>query len=695
MDGQQPVGMGPAAASLHAAALTRLEGGKRVGDHVYMHVSLLAAQDEPVRKLVEVATALAGAANAACSVVRIARSRPEVALLDYPDFFTEAFPTLRASWVVDLATERATAREFIGQANPPILHRKELLLPDAHPAQATFAVLTSDLEDYGAFDQPANLIGRQVYWQQALANLGLCIHGHSVAVADPAANETARRPGNGSIARHRTAISRRRLSTPMQALVRWGLIGGDTTVLDYGCGRGDDVRTLKASGISAAGWDPHFASGGPIEAADIVNLGFVLNVIEDQDERAATLRRAFSLTRRTLCVAVMQPGDGRDTAGRSFADGVVTRRATFQRYFEQTELCDYVSAVLGREPVSVGPGIVFVFASDEHEQSFLARRRRGALLPSRLYADEDLLPVRAAAKRASLYERHRELLDAFWATVLELGRMPESADFGRWDELAAAFKTTRRAFDALDVLGKAASLADAAKRRSDDLLVHLALNLFDRRRSSVSLPPAILRDIRGFFGSHKSAMDRAKAALFESGSGDWIAASTEEASAAGLGARASKDGDYTFHASLVDEQPVPIRILIGCAEQLEPLPSDADLLKIHGSGTRVSYLRFDGFDARPIPLLANRVVVDLRRRRVDEMGAEAAGGRRTLVGKARLMPPAAPGRERQARFDQALQRRGVFAEAGLGPPANLLAKRLRDAGIAVPMHSADSEAATK
>jgi DNA phosphorothioation-associated putative methyltransferase len=693
MDGPQPIGKCSAsAASLHAVALTRLEGGKRVGDHVYMHVLLVAEQDEPVRRLAEIATGIAEAETAAWSVVRIARSRPEIALLDYPDFFTEAFPTLRASRIVDLVRERATVREFSGHANPPILHRKELLLPSAHPARNAFAALTNDLEDYGAFDQPANLIGRKVYWQQALASLGLRIRDHSVSVVDPAVNEAARRCSDGYIARYRTAISRRRLSAPMQALVRWGLVADDSTVLDYGCGRGDDVRALRASGVSAAGWDPHFASDGPLDAADIVNLGFVLNVIEDQDERAATLKHAFSLARRALCVAVMQPGDGRDTAGRSFADGVVTQRATFQRYFEQTELCDYVRAVLRREPVSIGPGIVFVFSDDEDEQSFLANRRRGAYLPSRFCADEDLFLGGSPTKRPSLHERHRELLDAFWTTVLELGRMPESADFARWNDLVAIFKTARRAFGALDVPSKADALADVAKRRSDDLLVHLVLNLFERRRSSGSLPPAILRDIRGFFGSHKTAIERAKAALFESGSGDWVAVSTEEASATGLGVRASKDGDYMFHASLVDQQPVHVRILIGCAEQLEPLPSDTDLLKVHGSGTRVSYLRFDSFSARPIPLLAHRVVVDLRRRRVNETSAEAAGARRTLLGKGKLMPPDAPGRERQARFDEALQRRGLFGEAGLGPPASVLSKRLLDAGIIVPTRPTLSEA---
>ena len=50
------------------------------------------------------------------------------------------------------------------------------------------------------------------------------------------------------IARHRTAIARNRLSAPMQSLVRHDFVGPGTTVLDYGCGQGDDVRALVEVG---------------------------------------------------------------------------------------------------------------------------------------------------------------------------------------------------------------------------------------------------------------------------------------------------------------------------------------------------------------------------------------------------------------------------------------------------------------
>lgn len=35
-----------------------------------------------------------------------------------------------------------------------------------------------------------------------------------------------------------------------------GVIRQDCTVLDYGCGRGEDVSLLQKNGLQAEGWDP-------------------------------------------------------------------------------------------------------------------------------------------------------------------------------------------------------------------------------------------------------------------------------------------------------------------------------------------------------------------------------------------------------------------------------------------------------
>ena len=98
-----------------------------------------------------------------------------------------------------------------------------------------------------------------------------------------------------NIARHKTAIRRHDLSLPVKCLLRDGLINTNTTVFDYGCGHGENVELLNGKAISCSGWDPAFCPDTPLVRSDIVNLGYVINVIEDISERGRALQRAWSL----------------------------------------------------------------------------------------------------------------------------------------------------------------------------------------------------------------------------------------------------------------------------------------------------------------------------------------------------------------------------------------------------------------
>src|SRR3712207_6196530 len=106
-----------------------------------------------------------------------------------------------------------------------------------------------------------------------------------------------------SISRHLSALKRNGLSRPIRLALDDGLIRPDTEVFDYGCGHGDDVRVLSERGITCAGWDPaHYPDEKP-RSADVVNLGYVVNVIEDTKERSAALLAAWDLARNLLIVS--------------------------------------------------------------------------------------------------------------------------------------------------------------------------------------------------------------------------------------------------------------------------------------------------------------------------------------------------------------------------------------------------------
>ena len=138
------------------------------------------------------------------------------------------------------------------------------------------------------------------------------------------------------VRRDRTAIRRSNPSRPVRLAVSDGLIHNETSVFDYGCGHGDDLRYLSSLGIACAGWDPVFATQESPTEADLVNLGYVVNVIEDSTERVRVLRDAWSLARRLLIVAARLSLEA-DLPSRlnCFADGFLTTRGTFQKLFEQ------------------------------------------------------------------------------------------------------------------------------------------------------------------------------------------------------------------------------------------------------------------------------------------------------------------------------------------------------------------------
>ena len=116
-------------------------------------------------------------------------------------------------------------------------------------------------------------------------------------------------PSAINIERHRTALSRRFLSAPVQALLRHGILEPGKTVFDYGCGRGDDISGLASLGYTVLGWDPHFRADSALQKCDVVNLGFVINVIEDMDERISALKDA------TMSPPVLLPS--RQSSGRA------------------------------------------------------------------------------------------------------------------------------------------------------------------------------------------------------------------------------------------------------------------------------------------------------------------------------------------------------------------------------------------
>ena len=551
--------------------------GKTIGRRTYLHVDALASARDGngwdwEARVAQAEQAAGVERGARFNVVRLDADSGELALLHYAEFFDDPFPALRESWRFEPSTGAVGYRTYADSLNPPILHRKELLLPADHPRQEEYQALTEAAEAIGLFEDTTR-IGYRRQWLELVRAKGYRLEGYALV---PLGNLEADAEGEGGdpgldagtenarddaaplhaaweAARHRTAMVRYGFSAPIQSLARHGFLDGQYRLFDYGCGRGDDVRGLRENGLTAAGWDPYFAPEQPIESADLVNLGFVINVIEDFDERLEALQRAWSLAERLLVVSVMLANQN-DPRGARFRDGVITQRQTFQKYYAQQEIKDFLTDALDEEPIPVAPGVLYLFRDKDVEQRFLVeryRRRRSRLrdpsAPASVSARSPRVPrvSQRRDRRLEHYAAHQALLERLWEQWLSLGRRPEKADLEAPELLALSegFGSLGKALRFLEsyqreTLGEdevAALLERGEAERMADLEVYLALQQFERRRPYKHLEAGLQRDIKAFFGDYSAARTAGFASLLQIADVEAIAAACREASEHGLG----------------------------------------------------------------------------------------------------------------------------------------------------------------
>ena len=656
--------------------------GKRVGGARYYHTTAIPWSGAESEKAIEAAAQITRLRSDAFNVVKIEGEPPRrVSLLAYEDFDASAFPTLLDSWTVDLSEPRYAHRTYRASANPPILHRKELLLAPDDPRRESFAELTKELERRKLFEK-ANSIGFRRQWEKRLARAGIVVEGHTVEEADTT-KEQPKSSGTG-VERHRTAMARSALSAPMQALARHGFLDGDLSVFDYGCGRGDDMAVLSSAGIEVNGWDPHYAPGTMLEESDVVNLGFVLNVIEEPTERIEAIQAAFGLARRVLAVAVMLVGKADTSTLRPFRDGFVTAHNTFQKYFSQHEARALVSQAIGEEAIPVGPGMFFVFRDKLSEQRFLEGRRRRHRDISHLLA---IAPPRAAGARAegeALVEEHRELIDTVWTTTIELGRLPDMVELDDTvrQELMERIGSVRKAAQLAQHIYSVETLHDARQQRTDDLTVYFALNRFSRRQRYRELPIEMQRDIKAFFGSYAAAETTGHELLFSLSDPAVIRTAAEKAEAQGLGWLAGAHS-LRLDAQLVERLPPPLRAYVGCAEQLYGHVGSADVVKVHLQSSKLSLLHYEKYTESPLPRLRERIKIDLRNQAIDffDYGEDAPW--QLLFMKSRYMAPDQAGYAKQKKFDAQLEALQGLDFTWFGPSVAELVQHLQASRLTI------------
>lgn len=388
--------------------------------------------------------------------------------------------------------------------------------------------------------------------------------------------------------RRLTAISRTSLSVPARQAMVDKQVLPELMVLDYGCGRGGDVRALQQLDCQAVGWDPFYQPDTKLEPADVVLLTYVLNVIEDPQERRKTLKEAWDLAGTVLIASARLTWEKSKVRGEAFGDGLLTRRQTFQYLFGSSELRAYVEQVTGVRTVSAAPGVVYAFKDERARLSYLARR----IVPEAEWlASEDTASAIAAV--VDYIERR--------------GRQPRMEEVPEpMAELLGHLRPNevrRLVRDSAD----SSKVEEGGKRTTLNTLLFLAVELFNGRGPFSSLPLSVQLDVRAFFSSYKEACQRSDRLLLKLRDDTYICGAMN-ASAVG---KLTPTALYV-HQRALDRMPTVLRLYEHCASMAAGRPQEWALAKLRHQGRAVSWLDYPDFDTDPHPRTLSSYHVDLK-----------------------------------------------------------------------------------
>ena len=445
---------------------------------------------------------------------------------------------------------------------------------------------------------------------------------------------------------HKTAIQRWSLSRPVALALEDGLLSTKTTFFDYGCGRGGDLKRLHQMGVPVSGWDPAFFPDEDRIQADVVNLGYVVNVIEDPEERAVALCAAWELTQKLLIVSARLDWEARTVAGDFCGDGIVTGKRTFQKFFTQDELRGWIESTTGRSPVAAAPGVFYVFRDARAEQTFLAHK---VTRPRR---------VPAVPLTDDLFREHRDVLQPLIEFVGVHGRLPLKIELKveATDTIVDVFGSIPRAFSLVRRVTGTERWEAVRRARRDDLLVYLALGAFQKRPKFGRLPNRLRCDIRAFFGTYKRACAEADRLLYSAGDQRAVDRACAEASVG----KVLRDALYIHQSALGHLHPV-LRVYEGCGRQLAGSVDGATLVKLGRREPRISYLVYPDFDRVGHPVLAEAFIADLRRLTLERRNYRHAPNPPLLHRKELFVSSDYPGRARFARLTKQEEKAGLYS----------------------------------
>lgn len=630
---------------LFAELVAQIKVGKQLPDAVYLHRDAFKALPKVLTQFIPAVAKAVSLEDDNWNLVKLFKKEFRLSLLHYPDFYTDSYPALKQSLNVDLSKLSHKIMSYEGSDNPPILHRKETMILPGSEYFEHFTYLTQEGENAGLYEN-SRLIGFKRSWENLIAR-----HGYELVDGRLFRSSAISQVEDAGIDRHRTALVRHELSAPMKTLVKHDYLEGSYSIFDYGCGRGDDLRELEAHGLDVLGWDPNFQPDNDKVNSSIVNLGFVLNVIEDQDERLEALLGAWELADKFLVVSVMLANKNYIAQFKPYKDGVITSRNTFQKYYAQSEIKAYIERSLQADAITVAPGIFYIFKDKLEEQQYLQSKYKRHHKWQQLTSPE---PIEAKDKAKLLITQHQDLFNNFWNTCLELGRIPANDEFEHSDKIRELIGSHKKVFNLLQEMFDTQEFEQAEKSRKEDLLLYFAMGLFEKRKPYTQQPEPLKRDIKALFDDYKTAINLAAELLFAIADTDLIQQQCEKAHTQ-LPVSILNDGhSLILHRDFIDELPLLLRVYVGAGLQMYgELDEEIDLIKIHITSGKLTLTAYDDFE-KSVPFLVERIKIKMAEQDIDFFDYLNEERRPPLLNKHLYMSTEHVNYKKQQSFDKRL-----------------------------------------
>jgi DNA phosphorothioation-associated putative methyltransferase len=369
----------------------------------------------------------------------------------------------------------------------------------------------------------------------------------------------------------------------------------------------------------------------------------VVNVIEDPSERTETLRRAWSYAQQILIVSARLDHEIEDLRCDEFGDGFLTRLGTFQKFYQQSELREWIKEVLGEGAVAAAPGVFYVFRTSEEKHAFVSlRHQRCLLVPEQRLSDV-------------LFEEHRTILQSLMEFFTTRGRLPLVGELDSFDDIVRELGSVKRAFAIVRRATGASQWNEIVEDRRSDLLVYLALAMFPKTPKFTDLPATLRHDIKALFATHGRACADAKALLFSVGSMKRI----DEVCRNVRFGKLLPDAFYV-HVSAVDALPPELRVYEGCARVLAGRVEEATLVKFRRQEPKITYLHYPNFDQDPHPALAGSLRVHLQTFNLRYRDFSNEENPAILHRKETLVAPGYPLHEKFAKLTEEEERLGLY-----------------------------------